>query len=73
MIGQIFALPCEKMIAFEEISGPTFEEQPDESSLHSLTQKVCHDWPVSHVAMRESDAFHLTGTLAQKIMETLIG
>ena len=40
--------------------------QPDESFLHSLTQKVCHDWPISHVAMQESDTFHLTGTLAQK-------
>ena len=25
-----------------------------------------HDWPISHVAMRESDTFHLTRTLAQK-------
>ena len=60
MIGQIFALLCEKMIAFEEISGPTFKEQPDESSLYSLTQKVRHDWPVAHVAMRGSETFHLT-------------
>ena len=73
MIGQIFVLLCEKMIAFEEIRGPTFEGQPDESSLHSLTQKVHHDWSISHVAMRGSDTFHLTGTLAQKIMETPIG
>ena len=36
------------------------------SFLHSLTQKVRHDWHISHVAMRESDTFHLTGTLAQK-------
>ena len=50
-----------------------FEEQRDKSSLHSLTQKVRHDWPISHVAMRGSDTFHLTGTLAQKIMETPIG
>ena len=48
-------------------------EQQDESSLHSLTQKVCHDWPISHVVMQVSDTFHLTGTLAQKITETLIG
>ena len=27
MIGQIFALLCEKIIAFQEIWGPTFEEQ----------------------------------------------
>ena len=31
-----------------------------------LTQKVRHDWPISHVAMRESDKFHSTETLAQK-------
>ena len=48
-------------------------EQQDESPLHSLTQKVHHDWPISHVAMRGSDTFHLTGTLAQKITETPIG
>ena len=72
MIGQIFALLCEKMIAFEEICGPTFEEQQDESSLHGLTQKFRHDWPISRVAMRGSDTFHLTGTLAQKIAETPI-
>ena len=73
IISQVFALLCEKMIAFEEIRGPTFEEQPDESSLHSLTQKVRHDWPISHVTMRGSDTFHLTGILAQKITETPIG
>ena len=73
MIGQIFALLCQKMIAFEEIWGPTFGEQPDESSLRSLTQKVRHDWSISHVAMRGSDTFHLNGTLAQKITETPIG
>ena len=25
-----------------------------------------HDWPISHVAMQESDTFHLIGTLAKK-------
>ena len=48
-------------------------EQQDEHSLHSLTQKVHHDWPISHVAMRGTDTFHLTETLAQKITETPIG
>ena len=30
MIGQIFMLLCKKMIAFEEMWGPTFEEQQDQ-------------------------------------------
>ena len=63
MIGQLFALLCEKMIVQHLTNN---RAQPDESFLHSLTEKVRHDWPISHVAMRESDTFHLTGTLEQK-------
>ena len=48
---------CVAMQENDGICSPTFEEQWDESFLHSVT----HDWPISHVAMRESDTFHLTG------------
>ena len=70
MIGQFF---CVAMRDNDCIWGPTFEEKPDESFLHSLTKKVRHDWPIFHAAMREMIHSISPGPWHKKITETLIG